>query len=90
MIATSLSKAGAVSERKRSQLIIRRAIGPPRPFNEPTVPPDYQALQRRRDPLIDRLEKLRDNSSLQLSESSRNTIDETIALILKLGWGEYE
>lgn len=70
----------------RNRAIVRRRAGPPVGFEEPRVPHDLQALGRRREPLLDRLEKVRDSANLQLSEWSRDTLDEAIAILHRLGW----
>lgn len=88
MNATALVAAGDVTERGRKHRIIRRKIGPPRRIEEPKVPEDLSMLVRRRDSLIDRLEKVRNNNSLQLSQFSRDTIDEAIAIIHRNGWDQ--
>ena len=74
-----------VGERTRKALI-RRRVGPPRPFEEPKVPDDLAALLKRREPLIDRLEKVKNSSNLQLSEYARTAIEEAMEMLLQFGW----
>lgn len=86
MTMISPPECGDVGERTRKTLIVKRRIGPPRPVEEPKVPVDIEMLRRRRDPLIERLEKVRDSTNLQLSQSSRDAIAEAIAVLHKNGW----
>lgn len=88
MTAAVALVVGNVTDRGRKQRILRRRFGPPPPVEEPRVPDDLSALGKRREPLFDRLEKIRDSSNLQLSEWSRNTIDEALAVLRHLGWGD--
>lgn len=74
-----------VGERTRKTLI-RRRVGPPRPIEEPKVPRDLELLRRRREPLIDRLDRIRQSEQLQLSEVSRKTLEEAIEMLMQLGW----
>lgn len=64
----------------------RRVVGPPRKVEEPKCPEDMRMLRRRPEPLLDRLEKVRDSSNLQLSKWARDTLDEAIGVLHRLGW----
>lgn len=74
-----------VGERTRRALIRKRA-GPPRPFEEPKVPTELEMLRRRREPLVERLEKVKASANLQLSQMSRDIIDEAIDVLNRVGW----
>jgi hypothetical protein len=86
MTMTGPLECGDVGDRARKTLIIRRRVGPPRPVEEPKVPEDIATLLKRREPLIDRLDKIRQSANLQLSEASRTTLEEAIEVLYRLGW----
>lgn len=85
MTMTGPLECGDVGERTRKALIKRR-IGPPRPVEEPKVPDDLASMVKRPESLLDRLEKVRDSANLQLSQFSRDTINEAISALHRMGW----
>jgi hypothetical protein len=50
------------------------------------VPDDSATLAKRPESLLDRLDKVRNSTNLQLSQYSRDTLDEVIAVLHRLGW----
>jgi hypothetical protein len=85
MTMTGPLECGDVGERTRKTLI-RKRVGPPRPVEEPKVPDDLAMLAKRPESLLDRLDKVRNSTNLQLSQFSRDTLDEVIAVLYRMGW----